>query len=302
MVSLGWGPCASASIIREHSLGSISYGNTDKQISAAECEDCETDACSGFAFVDQAGSIYFFDLPGNALKKITGALSGGASVLSIPGPPRTAENEAPYDGCVGPDGTVYLLADKTTLSDRFLIYARGPAEPAWQLAEPLDDQSIGWADIGGRHSQVSQSARIVREPEGSIAVFDAARDHGEALVVAQAGRLLRKPDRVRLAAKTRVASRHGLAEGVVSKLPPGRFLGTDASGRSYQVVWTRGDAYVLQCYDGAGRVVASAPLPRRRNAKLMLGKGSMFVAPTGGVVEAGITASGLQLSHWSVED
>ncbi|MBI5711158.1 MAG: hypothetical protein HZC42_12795 [Candidatus Eisenbacteria bacterium] len=313
-------PHAAAAVAQfyEQPIATIAYGTRPEQMAVAECGDCGDESCSGFAFLDERDDIYVYDVPANALKVLRFKNGKALSIQVVRGPVLEAQNEHPYDGCVSPDGTVYLLADRATLRGRYLVFARGARDSAWSRAEPLDDETLGWAALNGHRQQVVQAARIDVEPDGTVAVYDLDRRSSGAVVVARGDRFVPTSARVRLPAGLR--GRSGLiararARGLATELHvgedpvatarvaiPGAFLGMDDAGNTYQATYGTGNVYEFQRYDRAGTLTASSPVPRRRITKLVLGKGHLLMGRLGDVFQFRFTDAGLVITRWTAPE
>jgi hypothetical protein len=138
---------SSVKTFRELEVARIPVGPAPEQIGVATCEDCAENCEVGFAFLGLADDLYFYDVV-NANLKVVRGIHSKPVVSILPGIRTEFESDRPYDGCIAPDSTMYLLADRGSLEVRFLIYYRRPDGSSWQVADPLNDDAIGWTTIG----------------------------------------------------------------------------------------------------------------------------------------------------------
>jgi hypothetical protein len=291
----------------------LTFGQDVDQIAVAECEDGDTDACSLLAFLGQGDDVYVLDRPVNTLKRLRFD-NASPVITAVAGPAPNARDELPHDGCVGPDGTVYLLADGATVEERIIIYARPSKATTWTRAEPLNDGAVGWKTVEGQHIPVYGSARIGVEPDGSVTVFDQDRWKSEAVVVAEAGRLLKTAERRCLARGLTLASGvlagrsdtsislSSLRGGDVGTIKiRGELLGMDATGNTYMLTYLPDEEYALQRFDSRGRLTASSPFPLRSSIRGIVGN-SLMAAANGGVYKFRVTQLGLVITRWAVTE
>ncbi len=294
---------ASASTFRETLLARLTFGSGPDQFAASECEDCDTDACSAFAFLGADGSVFVFDRPGNSLQQFPGLLKGRHEpIRSFSGPPLLPTEGVPYDGCVGSDGTIFLLTDRGTSKDRFVIHARAPRDTSWQTAAPFDDGNIGWMSQHGVRIQVAQAAAIGVDRGDVVTIWDSGRIDGPAIVVASEGGLLPAANRRLLDPDSRRVASAVKAARARLMVPIGRVIGVDDTGRLFQVNRPRRGRPELRCYATNGRLVASTQRPWRPIRRIMIGQGELFVTPDGSVVEFRFVDDALEVTRWEIAE
>ena len=316
---LGFGTARSAGQPKEFhetAVALLPLSSTGPGMIVASCDDCG-DACTGFAFLDQQGTLYYFDRGRNTLSSLRAAPTGTGAWETVPGPTIAALNDLPHDGCVSPDGTIWLLTDRITLTNRYFVSRRSPGDAEWVRSEPLDDNTIGWTLLGGRPVQSAYSARIDDDLTGRLELYDLDRRSSEAIILADGGDILGPIDRFRVpsGARTRrgdvigtrgtstLVRRTGPQEPEVELKVPGIFLGTDLAGNFYLRVPVRGTpAMSLQRYGPDGELLASTVVPNRPTVGLLEGKGPFHLQPNGDVMQFRVTPSGLEITRWSTAE
>lgn len=292
-------------------LGHIPAGQGADRIDVSNRGEC----CGewiGCAFLDENGNIYFYDVRQNNLKVLVA--SQVPRVMVIPGPGVTARNARPTDGVVAADGTIYLLVDCGTTTERYRIHVRAPADTSWRTAEPLDDASIGWTRVAGRRVPARGSVRIGVNPKGQVEVYDFDRRRSAAIIVGDASGVLPPHGRVTLPPGAigrlghvvrRERTRTIIASGVGTRTidTPGVFLGTDAKDFIYLVAPVKNDGGdLLQRYSPGGELVAEVTVPIRPVVRLLEGKAPFQVQPNGDIVQFRVTSQGLEATRWTTEE
>ncbi|TMQ70909.1 MAG: hypothetical protein E6K81_11505 [Candidatus Eisenbacteria bacterium] len=253
------------------------------------------DGSVAFAFLGDRGDVYIYDLVANRLNVLSSTSATTSRWRSTPGPALQAENDQPHDGCVGRDGTIYLLNDRTSTTERFWLYYRRLIKGPWLRAGPFDDERIGRVTLDGVQRQRAQSARIATNEKGEVELFDLDRRRSSAIVIADSDGV--RPSAARAVGAPAALSASGrIAES--SDPESGRFLGVDAAGSRYFMT-TRGELYFLERYDSKGELTASVRYRNRSIAGLMVGKGNLLVDRSGGVYEICATGQGFLVSRWS---
>ncbi|MBI5708832.1 MAG: hypothetical protein HZC42_00765 [Candidatus Eisenbacteria bacterium] len=297
-------------VLREVPVARILVGSGPDRISDVGCDDCG-DICGGAPFLGPDGTVYFIDFAHNNLKALPA--SGAGRIRVVPGPPLQAQNDQPTDGTVGEDGTIYLLADRTTHQNRYRVYYRRPSDTTWQEAESLDDSDIGWTEIGGKRVPAGGTTRIGVNSGGQVEVYGLDRRKSPAIVVGDRRGPLRAAARTRLAPGALL--RRGLvvrtsgsatAIGPSSQAPrietPGAFLGTDSQDNIYlRAPGRESGVDILQRYDPSGRLLASGTVPARPTQALVEGKGAFQVSASGDVYQFRLTTRGLEVTRWTTE-
>ncbi len=306
----GRGEPTAPAAFHEVAVGRLPAGSDPDQIGLIDCDDCG-ELCSGAPFLGADGTVYFYESRPNNLKMLR---AGSSEVMVIAGPRVTARNAQPIDGAVSPDGTIYLLADRGTTTQRYRIYVRAPSEAGWRAADSLDDPDIGWTELSRKRVTAHGSIRIDISPRGAVEVFDFDRRSSAAIVVGDEGGVRRADARIKLPPGAVGRLNHTIrrsdhttvvagAEGTRVFSTSGVFLGTDARDNLYFRAPGPADGVdLLRRYGPEGRLLAEGTVPARPIASLLLGKGTFQLAPEGDIYQFRMTPKGLEVTRWTTEN
>ena len=302
---------ATASFV-ESRARALPQGAAETDVGLTNCDD-HADQCDvGFIFADAIGNLYFYDAAKNNVKVVTSPGTDSQSVTVLPGPKFEFPSQQPYDGSVGEDGSLFLIADTGNLLGRFVLYRLPTDQTSWEQAEAFTDDRIGWVTMQGKRLPAIRSSFLANEPDGCISVFDGNRAKSPAVVVASARGFVPATDRVLLpvglrigrdrAARSTTAAVEVKGPTTAINIPdPGRLVGTDANGRLVFFTHKPRHGYWLRMYDGGGQFVGESRMAIRPIRRMLAGKDSYAVLPNGDVAEARVTEAGLEISRWVLE-
>ena len=291
-------------------VATIQPGSGPTQVSLTGCEDC-ADACPAvFAFLGPSGSPYIYDPSRNNLKVVDDPSLKGSNIRVVEGPHLIDGETSPHDGAVDASGTIYLVSDQGSLTNRYVMFRHSHRDSTWERSDPFDDPDIGVKVVNGKRLPQWQAIRIATDSRERALVFDSYQSTSSRLIVAESGAFLPKSARTRLepgedltggrflrASNGRLTVRTPTGERSVQTR--GRFLGLDSTGNAYSLDFTPGVGYSFGRYSPEGVLLATAPRPIRRTIRMLAGKGPYFVTATGDVLMLRVTNEGVLIARWT---
>jgi hypothetical protein len=216
------------------------------------------------------------------------------------------------DGAAGPDGTIYLLAERQT-SDvpSFCLLTRLPGEDAWRKSPGFN--SLACQGPGG--ILVHNSARLAVDADSEVVLYASDRRRDGGLTIAVRERLLADslwrthPVGIALPGGARLSSgRQGHwiapAVGAAIMLPMrhASLIGVDDAGTSFALWMPDGSPTVaIEAYDRGGRLLARRQIPHHRTSEWSFyGRGQRFVTPDGRQLDLDFGSDALRIVAWSV--
>jgi hypothetical protein len=266
--------------------------------------ECCSDPDAGIGAVASSGAIWWYDLGNRNMKVFDGV--GSRVVRGFSG------RGIPVDMAVN-SSSVYLLFDLGLDPARFLVYAQTHPDTAWRSVpffygpSGLPPDSI---PVTVRNSSGGDVGQLYAGPDETIYFYQ--RLAHESYPIAVGDSIFSLADQVRLgfegipgADRTRYLS-YGNAlyvtseDGEIEYPIIGQLIGIDGAGRIYVERYDREGA-TLEVRTRASLLVAGNR-PQRSNWGGSGAKGSLYILPSGGLLEFQPTAQQLVISVWELPD